>query len=172
MNGMRMNEDTVASAQFLSHCSWNRSPIAVRVDHRITFSSASVFSLGIRSCLAKFTSVTPGRGAARSHLQRSGIAMKGSISLKKQYIVSIPWYLALGFSPRHNSAERKMPSFFQVNICCSVNTKIWKPLIFLDDNPRHPTLPPPHASHSWKGFWVWLLLLPTWGLQQAIISLL
>lgn len=83
---MRMNEDK--SAQSLSNCSFNRSPTAVRVGItvEITFScSAPVSFSGVHSFLAKFTKVIPSREAARSHLQWSRVAVKGSISLKKQY---------------------------------------------------------------------------------------
>lgn len=95
-----MNEGK--SAQPSSSCSFNHSPAAVRAGttEEITFNcSASASFSGVHSFLAKFTKVIPSREAARSHLQRSRVAMKGSISLKKQYSAWFPWYLCITWRP-------------------------------------------------------------------------
>ena len=109
LNWMSMNEDK--SAEAFSYCSLKQSPMAVRVDHRITFSSASVSLAGIHPfipCQVHQCDTEQGRVSLSAAAEQ--LATQGSISQKKQCIVSIPRYQGLGFFPRHNSAGEKKPS--------------------------------------------------------------
>lgn len=152
---MSRNEDK--PVQSLSYCSSNQSPVAARVGHRITFSTDFISFSGGHSFLAKFTSVIPGREAACFHLQWSRIAMKGSISLKKQYSVEIPWYLCIACPlPRMQFCGKKNALIlFTLNVWCSVKEKLlkavgcdltgWQP-----PSPRHYLLNKPH-THGKNG---------------------